>query len=129
MSVVVRPLTDEDRPAIFDWLRPSETRSTFLIGDAIEPGVTDRGGHLNGPWFGAFEGGRMAGVIAYVRGPGSLLPACGAHAAPLVAAVVAAGVRPKMVLGTTERVDATMATAPPSWRVASTNDETLMVLR
>jgi GNAT superfamily N-acetyltransferase len=129
VPVEVRLLSDDDRDAVLEHLRPTETRSTLLIGDAMDPGITDTGGHLNGAWFGAFEGGRLAGLLAWIRGPSSVLPACGEHAKPLVDAVVAKGIRPAMVLGTTERVDAVLAAAPSRWRVARTNRETLMVLR
>lgn len=129
MRDAVRPLTDDDRDAVRTLLRPTEERSTFLIGNAMEAGITDRGGARNGPWFGAFEGERLVGVAAYAKGPESLLVAPGGHARALLAAMAAAGVRPAMVLGTQDRIDEALAALPSTWRVATRKRETLMVLR
>ena len=129
MAVTVRPLTDADLPAVLAHLRPTEERSTFLVGNALEAGITDRGGPRNGPWVGAFDGERLVGVVAYARGPASLLVACGGCAAALLTDVARLGVRPRLLLGTADRVDEALAALPARWRVERRKHETLMVLR
>jgi GNAT superfamily N-acetyltransferase len=129
VAATVRPLADDDLPAILDLLLPVEETSTFLVGNGREVGVTDRGARRNGLWLGAFEGGRLRGLLAHVRGPNSLLPACGGHAKALIAEASRRGVRPDVVVGTSERVDEAMAAAPRAWGVHHVNRESLMVLR
>ena len=129
MDATVRPLADADLPEILEFLRPTEQRSTFLLGNALECGITDRGGPRNGLWLGAFEDGRLEGVLAHAKGPRSLVPACGGHARALLAEADARGVRPEVIVGTADRVAETVEALPPSWRVARRQRETLMVLR
>ena len=129
MTVTICPLADDDLDAVLALLRPSEERSTFLVGNAIESGISDRGGPRNGLWLGAFEGGRLAGVVAHARGPDSFLVAPGGHARALLAEAERRGVRPRMILGTEDRVAEALAFLPASWRLARRNRETLMVLR
>ena len=129
MPVTVRPLADADLPAVEGLLLPSEARSTFLLGNARGSGITDRGGHLNGTWLGAFEGDRLAGVLAHARGPDSMLVAPFGHARPLLAEADRRGIRPSLVLGTGDRVDEAVAAFPPSWRIDKRMRETLFLLR
>lgn len=128
MVPAIRPLTDDDLAAVLAYLRPTEERSTFLVGNALETGITDRGGARNGPWVGAFVDGTLAGVVAYARGPASLLVACGGHAGPLLAEAARLGVVPQLVIGTEERVDEALAALPPGWRLGERKRETLMAL-
>lgn len=109
--------------------RATEVRSTFLVGNALEAAIDDRGHRLNGAWFGAFDAGRLVGVVSWVRGPNSLVVACDGHARPLLAAVAGAGVRPKLMVGTQDRVDEAVAAMPPTWRLDVRRRETLMALR
>ena len=129
MAISVRPLSDDDLPAVLALLLPTEERSTFLVGNARGSGITDRGGHVNGLWLGAFAGDRLAGVVAHARGPNSLLVATFGHAGPLLAEAARRGCSPSMVLGTSDRVDEAVAALPASWRVTRRGRETLMVLR
>lgn len=128
-GVRVRRLDDDDRPAVLDLLRPSEERSTFLVGNAQSAGLTDRGGPLGGLWLGAFRGARLEGVVAHARAPGSLAVACEGHAAPLLAAAAAGGVAPRLLVGTRERVEEARAALPASWHPGPPLRETLFVLR
>ena len=129
MPVAVRTLSDADLPALEALLAPSEERSTFLLGNARGSGITDRGGHVNGIWLGAFDGDRLAGVLAHARGPDSVLVAPFGHARPLLEEAHRRGIRPSLVLGTSDRVDEAVAAFPPSWRVERRMRETLLVLR
>lgn len=129
MPIAVRPLSDADLPAVLALLLPTEERSTFLVGNARGSGITDRGGHVNGLWLGAFDGDRLAGVVAHARGPNSLLVAAFGHARPLLAEAARRGCSPSMLIGTADRVDEAVAVLPTSWRVARRDRETLMVLR
>lgn len=129
MSITVRPLSDADLPALEALLAPSEERSTFLLGNARGSGITDRGGHVNGTWLGAFDGDRLAGVLAHARGPDSMLVAAFGHARPLLQEADRRGIRPSMVVGTRDRVDEAVAAFPPSWSVERRMRETLLVLR
>jgi ribosomal protein S18 acetylase RimI-like enzyme len=128
MPVVVRPLSDADLPAVEALLAPTEERSLFLLGNARNHGITDRGGARNGAWFGAFADGRLAGVLAATRA-GTLLPACGPYAEELVAAISdAAPVTPSLVVGAVDRVGNVVAVLPPS-RIQTVRRETLLVMR
>ena len=129
MPITVRPLSDADLPAVEALLAPSEARSTFLLGNARSSGITDRGGHVNGTWLGAFDGERLAGVLAHARGPDSMLVAPFGHAGPLLAEAHRRGIRPAMLLGTSDRVDEAVSSLPPTWRVERRLRETLLVLR
>lgn len=126
----VRRLTSNDRDHVLRFLAPSESHSTFLVGNAIERGIDDRGGPLEGAWLGAFdEHDELRGVLAQFRGPGSWIPACEGHADVLVPAMVAAAGRPSVVIGTSARVREVLAYTPSDWRVARHQREVLMVLR
>ena len=128
-AVHVRPLSDDDRDAVLALLLPTEERSTFLVGNALETGITDRGGPRNGLWLGAFRGAHLEGVVSHARGPGSLVPACGGHAPALLAEAARQGVQPRLIVGTAERVEEARRALPPAWRAGRTQRETLMVLR
>jgi ribosomal protein S18 acetylase RimI-like enzyme len=129
VPIVVRPLSDSDLPAVEELLLPTEERSTFLIGNARGSGITDRGGHVNGLWLGAFEGSRLAGVVAHARGPGSMVVAGFGHCEPLLAEAARRGVSPSMLIGTADRVEEAVASLPREWKIDRRKHETLMVLR
>src|SRR5262245_56302701 len=127
MPVVVRPLSDDDLPAVESLLAPSEERSLFLLGNARTHGITDRGGPFNGRWFGAFEDGRLAGVVSTTRIK-TLLPACGPYAKELLAAVMGSGATLSLVVGPEDRVTPVLEAIPPA-RVSKVMRELLLVLR
>ncbi len=101
----IRRLNDADRPAIDRYLAPIEPRALFLVGNALQHGIDDRGGPMQGGWVGAFEGGRLVGLAASFRGPGALLPACGGNEAAILPALLEGPVLPRVVLGPAEAVD------------------------
>lgn len=119
----IRLLTDGDRPALEALLRPTEPRSLFLIGNAREHGIDDRGGPFHGVWVGALDAGRLVGVAAFFRGFGSIAPACGGQAPRLVPLlleeIARRGGRPRAVVGTAERVAEVLPhlPAPPARRL------------
>src|SRR5262245_66640378 len=127
MPVVVRPLSDDDLPAVESLLAPTEERSLFLLTNARTHGITDRGGPFNGRWFGAFEGARLAGVVSTTRIQ-SLLPACGPYARELLAAVAASGALPTLIVGPEDRVTPVLGALPRA-RVSKVMHEQLLVLR
>lgn len=127
--VNVRPLDDDDLPALRALLEPVEHRSMFLVGNATEHGIADRGGPLQGTWFGAFEGGALRGVIAHFRGPDAVTPACEGHGDVLVPALLARLDHvPYVVNGTRDRVAEVLPHLPPSWAIAWRQREVLLAL-
>src|SRR5262245_29893880 len=127
MPVVVRPLSDDDLPAVEALLAPTEERSLFLLTNARTHGITDRGGPFNGRWFGALEGGRLAGLISTTRIQ-SMLPACGPYARELVAAFARSGAVPTLVVGPADRVTPVLNEIPPA-RVSKVMHEQLLVMQ
>ncbi len=125
----VRPLDDADLPALLALLAPTEPRSMFLVGNATEYGIADRGGALNGLWMGAFEGDALRGVLAWFRGPDSITPACEGHEDALVPALLARLSHvPRVVIGTSDRVRVVRERLPPAWEVALRQREVLLTL-
>jgi ribosomal protein S18 acetylase RimI-like enzyme len=123
-------LHDRDRAAVEELLLPTEARSLFLLGNARNAGIDDRGGRFGGVWIGAFEGERLCGLIAWVRGPNSITPACEGHAGVLVPALLEEIGREqrRMIVGTRERVDEVAPLLPPSWQVGVVADELLLTM-
>ena len=128
--IAARRLGDADRPALLALLAPVESECTFLVGNALQHGLDDRGGPLHGRWVGAFDGERLVGVAACFRGPRSVAVACEGHAraiAPLLFADLEPA--PRVIVGTEARVDELVAALPAGLRVSQRDDEVLLVLR
>ncbi len=122
----IRRLTDGDLAALLRYLAPTEAQSLFLVGNAQQHGIDDRGGPLNGRWVGAFDGDEIAGVAAWFRGFESIAPACGGHAAELLPLLIEGLPRPRVVLGTAERVAEVVELLP--WTPTHRQLETHLVL-
>lgn len=125
----IRRLGNGDLAALDELLASTEAQSLFLIGNARTHGLEDRGGPLQGHWFGAFEGGSLRGVVAWTRAFDSVLPACEGHGGELIEALARElGRPPGMIIGTGERVAEVLAHAPASWVPAKRKRELLLVL-
>ena len=63
---MLRPLNEWDRVIIFDYLGRNEEEAAFIIGNALQWGITNRSNILRcGDYFGYFEGSCLKGVIAF----------------------------------------------------------------
>lgn len=127
--ITARPLTQGDLPALLELLTPVEASSVFLVSNATQGGLDDRGEAHQGVWLGAFDGDHIRGALAWIRGPDSLTPACGGHADVLVPAMLERlAAAPRVVVGTSERVREVLDRLPPTWCVSKRQRDTLMTL-
>lgn len=100
----IRTLAPGDQDALEAFLRPRVESSIFLLSNSRQAGLIDRGERLEGTYFAAFEGRRIAGVVAHYW-LGNLIFQAPAHLRALVDAAVAAEVRPiGGLLGPSEQV-------------------------
>lgn len=90
----IRVLRPQDQTALEDFLGPRMDSSILLLSNSRRAGLEDRGGRFEGTYVGAFEGGRMVGVVAHYWLKNLVLQTPPEHLPALLDAVVAAGARP-----------------------------------
>lgn len=91
MSVALRRLGPGDEEEVRRFLLPRVDSSLFLLGNLRAAGLRDSGATYSGTWFGAFDGGALAGVAAHCWNGVLLLQAPRALAELASAAVSASG--------------------------------------
>ncbi len=101
---VVRILEPGDVSSFEHFLRPLVDSSLFLLSNSRQAGLVDRGRLLEGTYYAAFDGGKIAGVVAHYWQGNVVLqaPAC---LEELIAAILSAPVRPiQGLLGPADQV-------------------------
>jgi ribosomal protein S18 acetylase RimI-like enzyme len=73
-EALLKLLNDLDRDEIFEYLNRNEEEAEFLIGNAMQFGISNNGDMLRcGDYFGYFEGDTLKGIIAFYN-IGSCIP-------------------------------------------------------
>ena len=105
-----RRLTEDDRGALEDFLRPRQVSSVFLLANARGGGLSDLGVRPTGTYIGLFVGDELVAVAAHFWNRNVILQAEPEHVPVLLEALRAAAVRPLGgLLGPGEQVAAALA--------------------
>lgn len=105
-----RLLTDADGPTLEAFLQPRRVSSVFLLGNALEGGLTDTGARPTGTYVGIFEHAELVAVGAQFWNRNVILQAEPRFVPALLDSLAGLGVRPLAgLLGPGEQVAAALA--------------------